>query len=103
MSNISKYNEIIQAKREEKRQKLKESILYTRGGRFNVNATMHRLKLDESEARRLLDFMTETGDLDRVTESGKVFYAKRGNNLLLESWRHDNDIYELVDELMRGW
>lgn len=77
--------------------------LYTGGETFKSIEACSYLQMTADQSKRLMDYMFEQGLLEKTLDNNKATYVRKGSNMQSVDWRVDHDVYDLIDELERGW
>ena len=90
-------------------EKILASKLYNDRQEFCASLMATQISSDEEhgehvrKVRYALDRMVREGSLQKRLVNYKARYRPRPRSLLSTSFRNDNDVYELSDQLNRGW
>ena len=82
---------------------LKASRFWWVGDWFKASDVSPHLKLPAKSVGVLLRDLYKLGFLQRETTGNRHKYRRPQKSMLSRDWRVDVDVYQLIDELERGW
>ena len=86
-------------------ERIMRSKMYQCGDLFSAAHMYTQLAGESKDAvKYALEHMCDKGSLNKRTDkSGNTHYSRPPRSIASIPFRHDNDVYELIDQLNRGW